>query len=146
MNVAFFLIPKANVAYLYDDFTIRQSLEKMRFHGYTAIPVLNRDNQYVGTASEGDLLWYLVGGKLKSEPQEISLPGGEEVRLGDIMNHDRNPPVLITATIEELLFRAENQNFIPVVDDRNMFIGIVTRKDIIAHFAARLQALEPVRV
>ena len=42
MNVITLLTPKAQVAYLYDDFTIRQGLEKLRIHGYTAIPVLDR--------------------------------------------------------------------------------------------------------
>ena len=63
MNIAYLLVPKQNVAYLYDDFTLRQALEKMRSHGYR-IPVINRDNQYVGTVSEGDFLWYLVDDRL----------------------------------------------------------------------------------
>lgn len=139
MNVAFFLIPKINVAYLYDDQSLRQGLEKMRAHGYTAIPVLNRDNIYVGTVSEGDFLWYLVdsgrqsGGSLMKD--------AEKIQIQDIMRGDRNRPVLITAGVEELLDRAENQNFVPVVDDRNMFIGIVTRKDIIMHYAPKAQEL-----
>ena len=118
MNVAYFLIPKGNVAYLYEDYTLRQGLEKMRAHGYTAIPVLTRDNRYAGTVSEGDFLWYLVGGKLNTDPVQIQLPEGREAQVADIMRPGRNPPVSITATIEELLARAENQNFIPVIDDR----------------------------
>ena len=60
MNIAYFLIPKSSVAYLYDDFTFRQGLEKMRHHGYTAIPVITRDGRYMGTVSEGDFLWRLL--------------------------------------------------------------------------------------
>ncbi len=59
MNVLFFLTPKSQVAYIYDDFTIRQTLEKMEFHRYSAIPILNRKGDYVGTLTEGDLLWAL---------------------------------------------------------------------------------------
>ena len=51
MNIAYFLLPKSRIAYLYDDFTIRQGLEKMRNRGYTAIPVITRDGRYVGTVS-----------------------------------------------------------------------------------------------
>ena len=54
MNIAYFLLPKARVAHVYDDNTFRQGLEKMRHHGYTAIPVISRTGQYVGTVSEGD--------------------------------------------------------------------------------------------
>ena len=59
MNLAFLLTPKADVAYIYDDFTLRQVLEKMEHHGYTAIPIINREGEYVGTLTEGDLLWYI---------------------------------------------------------------------------------------
>ena len=60
MNIAYFLLPKSRIAYLYDDFTFRQGLEKMRNRGYTAIPVITRDGRYVGTVSEGDFLWRLL--------------------------------------------------------------------------------------
>ena len=66
MNIAYFLLPKSRIAYLYDDFTFRQGLEKMRNRGYTAIPVITRDGRYVGTASEGDFLWKLLD---TGEPQ-----------------------------------------------------------------------------
>lgn len=63
MNIAGLLLPKSMVAYLYDDFTLRQGLEKMKYHGYSSIPVISRaDNRYVGTVSEGDFLWYFVDG------------------------------------------------------------------------------------
>ena len=66
MNLAYYLTPKSNVAYLYDDYTFRQGLEKMRHHNYRAIPVISRDGQYVGTVSEGDFLWRL----LSDDPEE----------------------------------------------------------------------------
>lgn len=57
MNLLFFLTPKAEVAYLYDDFTLRQAIEKMEYHRYSSIPILNRKGEYVGTITEGDILW-----------------------------------------------------------------------------------------
>ena len=60
MNVAFFLIPKCMTATVYADDSLRAGLEKMRYHGYTSIPVLTKDCKYVGTISEGDFLWYLI--------------------------------------------------------------------------------------
>ncbi|MEG0305667.1 MAG: CBS domain-containing protein, partial [Oscillospiraceae bacterium] len=41
MNILFFLTPKNDVAFLYDDFTLRQALEKMEHHRYSSIPILN---------------------------------------------------------------------------------------------------------
>ena len=58
-NILFFLMPKAMCAYLYDDYTIRQALEKMEAAGYAAIPILNRRGEYRGPLTEGDLLWAL---------------------------------------------------------------------------------------
>ena len=136
MNVAFFMQPKSSVAFLYDDFTIRQALEKMHYHGYTAIPVLDRQGHYLGTVREGDFLWFIVKGE-GQEAHTMAIESLESFKLSELnIDAGKNPSVLITATIEELLMRAMNQNFIPVVDDRNLFIGIVTRKDVINHLYA----------
>ena len=82
MNIAYFLIPKNSVAYLYDDFTFRQGLEKMRHHGYTAIPVISRDGRYVGTASEGDFLWRLLSEDAE-HPRPCSMRDMEQLRVRD---------------------------------------------------------------
>lgn len=119
---------KSDVSYIYDDNTLRQGLEKMKIHGYTAIPVITRDGDYVGTISEGDFLWHIIKygrGSLKDQ---------EEYSVRDIIRKDFMPPVKVSATAAELIDRATNQNFVPVVDDRNKFIGIVTRRDIIKYF------------
>ena len=75
MNIAYFLLPKSRIAYLYDDFTFRQGLEKMRNRGYTAIPVITRDGRYVGTVSEGDFLWRLL------DTDDPSMKKAEELAL-----------------------------------------------------------------
>lgn len=134
MNIAYFLTPKSKIAFLYDDFTFRQGLEKMRHHGYTAIPVISRSGQYVGTVSEGDFLWSLIHDAPETA-ESISLRQTEALRVRDIIRPGQYPCVRITVSMEALLQSAMNQNFIPVVDDLGTFIGIVTRKDIIRYFA-----------
>ena len=57
MNILFFLKPKSEVAFIYDYCTLRQVLETMEYHKYASIPMLNREGEYVGTITEGDLLW-----------------------------------------------------------------------------------------
>ena len=37
------------------------------------------------------------------------------------------------SNMEDLLDRAINQNYVPVVDDQGYFIGIITRKEIIKY-------------
>ncbi|MDY5612843.1 CBS domain-containing protein [Dysosmobacter sp.] len=132
MNIAYFLLPKARVAYLYDDCTFRQGLEKMRHHGYTAIPVISRSGQYIGTVSEGDFLWRLLS---EETERHHTMKDLEQLQVRDILRGNQYLPVRITVTMDELLDSAMNQNFIPVVDDSGSFIGIVTRKDIIRYFA-----------
>lgn len=63
MNVAFFLTPKAEVVYETPNSTMKQALEKMEKYRYTAIPLIDNKGRYVGTLTEGDLLW-----KLKNTP------------------------------------------------------------------------------
>lgn len=128
MNAAFFLIPKSQSAYIENDDTFRQGLEKMRHHGYTAIPVLDKAGKYVGTLSEGDFLWHIIdiGG--------ASIEECEDLHIADILKPDRNPPVKVTARVEELMERLLMQNFLPVIDDSGAFIGIVTRQKVLGYF------------
>ncbi len=139
MNVISLLTPKAQVAFLYDDFTIRQGLEKLRVHGYTAIPVLNREGLYVGTISEGDFLWGIL------DRENNSMRAQEKVRLNGILRPQFNPAVRIDVTMEELLERSMQQSFIPVVDDRGAFIGIVTRQTIIRRLTTPNQHITVLR-
>ena len=125
MNVISLLTPKAQVAYLYEDFTIRQGLEKLRARGYTAIPVLDRSGYYVGTVSEGDFLWHILDWK------DNSLRAQEKLPLLHVLRPGFNPAVRVDVSLKELLDRALQQSFIPVVDDRGAFVGIVTRQNII---------------
>ena len=134
MNVAFFITPRSNVTCINVNSSVRQALETMKKHGYTAVPVVTDDNIYKGTVSEGDFLWNIV--KLRKrggQPSEVDIRNLEDINIMDILRKDRNPSVPVTAPIEELLTRAMNQNFIPVTDDLGSLIGIVTRKTIIRY-------------
>ena len=132
MNVAFFLRPKFQTTYIFEDDSIRAGLEKMKYHGYTSIPVINENNEYVGTVSEGDFLWYLVDAN-EDNLRKVPIKSVEDTKIKDIIKKDKNPSVGITASVDELLIRAMQQNFVPVVDDYNVYIGIVTRKTIIEY-------------
>ena len=126
-SVLFFLTPKAMCAYLYDDFTIRQALEKMEAAGYAAIPILNRKGEYRGTLTEGDLLWAM------KNMCAMDLRKAEAQRLMEIPRRKDNVPVRITASMQDLIERASHQNFVPVVDDYGAFIGLVTRKAVMKY-------------
>lgn len=141
VNIAFFLLPKSKIAFLYDDCSLRQGLEKIRHYGYTAIPVISKDNKYVGTVSEGDFLWYLVDDGKSIKKTKIS--DMESTPISRILDTKKNPPVGITSPIEDLVTSSINQNFVPVVDDLNNFIGIVTRSDILKYYYSNLGSALP---
>ena len=134
MNIAYLLRPKAEVAHIYDDSTVRQGMEKIRKLGYNAVPVIRKDGRYVTTVSQADFLAYIL--KCSDDHQgQISLKDFEDVLIKDMISIDKNPPAMITAQPEDLVFRAMEQNFIPVVDDSGSFIGIITRGDILKYLA-----------
>lgn len=133
MNILFFLTPKSEVAYIYDDQTLRQALEIMEYHRYTAVPVINKLGKYIGTITEGDMLWGI------KNQYNLSLKGAEHMPVTTIPRRSDNHPVSIDATMEDMIDKALNQNFVPVVDDQENFIGIITRKDIIRYCYERLQ-------
>ncbi|HIZ44208.1 MAG TPA: CBS domain-containing protein [Firmicutes bacterium] len=125
MNILFFLTPKSEVEFVYDDYTLRQTIEKMEYHRYSEVPVINRGGKYVGTITEGDLLWYV------KEDWDLNIREAENVRIMNIKRKRKTAAVSVNANMEDLIEKAMNQNFVPVVDDKEIFIGIVKRKDII---------------
>lgn len=126
-NVLFFLLPKALCAYLYDDYTIRQALEKMEAAGFMALPILNRRGEYRGTITEGDLLWAM------KNVCGMDMHQAEIHRIMEIYHRKDNVPIRVTTSMHELIDRASTQNFVPVVDDKDAFIGIVKRSSIIQY-------------
>jgi len=125
MNIAFFLLPKQEVVCVSEEATLRQTLERMERHRYTAVPVLTESGEYKSTVTEGDLLWYL-----KANPG-LGFEQLHRVSLADVPLKMNIKPVRIDANMEDLISLAKTQNFVPVVDDMNRFIGIVRRSDII---------------
>jgi CBS domain-containing protein len=125
MNIAFFLTPKREIIYATIDSTMRQVLEKMEFHTYTSIPLIDNNGKYVGAITEGDLLW-----KLKNTPG-LTINDTDKVPIKDVKRHTQSKTVSINSEITDLIELAKSQNFVPVVDDDGVFIGIIKRSDII---------------
>ena len=128
MNILFFLTPKSDVAYIFEDETLRQTVEKMEHRKFSCIPLLSMDGRYTGTISEGDILW----GIRRLNINSTDLKEMENVSIMAIPRRATYKPVHADADMEDLLDRAINQNYVPVVDDQGYFIGIITRKEIIS--------------
>ena len=112
-------------AFLYDDYTVRQALEKMEAAHYAALPILNRRGEYRGTLTEGDLLWAM------KNMCYMDMRQAEARRIMEISRRQDNVPVRVTTSMQDLVERASSQNFVPVVEDKDAFIGIITRRAII---------------
>ena len=126
-NILFSLTPKAMCAFLYDDYTVRQALEKMEAAGYSSLPILNKRGEYRGSLTEGDLLWAL------KNMCYMDMRQAEAHRIMSIAHRKDYIPVKVTANMHDLVDRAKSQNFVPVVDDKDTFIGIITRSAIIQY-------------
>ena len=131
MNILFFLTPKAMCAYVDADDTIREAMGRMEASGFTALPVLDRAGGYCGVLTEGDLLWAI------KRLCVMDLRQTEQHGLSEIQPRRKIQPVRVDTRVEDLLSVAAEQNFVPVVDDKGAFIGIVTRSSILKYFQER---------
>ena len=135
-NILFFLKPKAELAYIYDYHTVRQALEIMEYHKYSSVPILNKEGKYVGSITEGDLLWGIKKLGL------INITAAENINVMKIDRRLDYQCVTAESNMEDLIGRAMEQNFVPVIDDQQNFIGIITRKDIIGYCYSQMKKQE----
>ena len=133
MNLLFFLTPKQDVLYIYEDFTLRQTLEKWANQRYATIPVLRRNGEYLGTMTEGDLLWGI------KNTHGLDLESSEEVPISSFARRRDYKAVPVTTSMNELFSAVLDQNCVPVVDDRNVFIGLVRRSSVMQYFLKSVQ-------
>ena len=136
MNILFFLHPKAELAFIYDYHTVRQAMEIMEHYKYSCVPILNRAGKYVGTITEGDLLWDL------KEKGILNIKQAENLSIMKVERRCDYLPVSIECDMEDLVKRAMEQNFVPVEDDQHFLIGIVTRRDIIGYLSDKIKGCE----
>lgn len=135
MNILFFITPKEDVAYIFASDNVRQVMDKMYRHRYSSVPMLSKDGKYVGTITEGDLLWGLKEFNLHS------LKDAEECPVSVFQRKHHYLPVHVETDMEELIERAMNQNYVPVIDDEGYFIGIIRRKEIIQYCYKKVKSL-----
>lgn len=136
MNILFFLTPKSEVAYIVENQTIRQALEVLAEHRHAAVPMISEMGKYIGTITEGDILRRFL------EDSNLSIDEMEHIPIRDIPRRTANYPVGINEEVQDLISAAMVQNFVPVIDDDKVFIGIVTRKDIMQYCQKKLFAKE----
>lgn len=125
MNILRFVIPKSLVEYLSADSTVRQAIEKMRFHRYAAMPVIDKDGKYVGTLRNDDIFKYFL------DLGEVDMRSAERDFIRDVIDSDYCQPLSHDATFDRLIDEVKEHNLVPIIDDRGCFIGIVLRRDVL---------------
>ena len=131
VNIIRFIQTKTESTYLYDYKTVDQALRFMRSHGHTEVPVVNQSCEYLGVLNEGDFLWHILDyGGYASVKND---------RLSKLIHKGAVPALKITADDEELRAAALRCSIVPIVDDRNVFIGVIPRESILQYFAEKQQ-------
>ncbi len=136
MNILRFILPKSSVEYINTSSTVRQALEKMRYHRYVAIPVLDDEGMYIGTLRNDDIFKYFL------DNERFDSRAAEKDSVLSILDKDYSKALYHSAPVSELIERAMEHNFVPVVDDRGCFIGIVLRRDIMNFLFEQYEASE----
>jgi CBS domain-containing protein len=107
----------------------------MQIYRYNSIPILDRNGKYVGTLSEGDLLWFI-------KEHQLSFTKTEQVPIYKVPRNKDNVSVPIHTNMEDIIDVATRQNFVPVLDDFGAFIGIITRKEIFNYMVKQMNPNE----
>ncbi len=136
MNILRFLIPKSAVEHITSTATVRQAFEKMRYHRYIAIPVLDEDGMYIGTLRSDDIYeYFLNNGK-------IDYKSAERDGIDKILDRQHYLPLYHNATLEDMIEYVKEHNFVPVIDDRGCFIGIILRRDVLSFLFKSYQQMQ----
>lgn len=138
MNILRFMIPKSLVEYVSADSTVRQGLEKMKYHRYVAIPVLDNEGVYLGTLRKDDLFDYFMDNGFDSRR-------AEKDSVMSIVDESYAQPLKHSATFGELFDSVKEHNSVPVVDDRGCFIGIILRRDVMNYLWRFYKTTDPVQ-
>lgn len=82
------------MAYLYEDYSLRQALEKWSITATARFPSSTGTAVYVGTMTEGGFLWYIKDHNI------IDLKETEKIPLKSIKRRWHNEPVNVDCEIE----------------------------------------------
>ncbi len=149
MNIVSLLVPKSEITWIAAHETVKTAIAVMERSGHSTLPVVARDGHYAGTVQEPALLRSMACvGESSLDAAQIA-----RVRLFDLVLDQSLCPIGVhgpattrneAAWWEALLPPVLVHSFVPVVDDRRVFIGIVRRRDLLAHIVGRLvPAIEP---
>ena len=101
----------------------------LRLHVHL-LSVPNYVNLFGAFLSQGDVLWFIY--ELMQHGETDILSQCERTLVKQIVPAGKYTAAHIDIPETELVERALEQNYVPLVDDRKSFIGIVTRRSIMS--------------
>ncbi|PAV29401.1 CBS domain-containing protein [Virgibacillus profundi] len=136
------------------DATIKELLEKLVTNGIGGVPVLDKDNQLLGVISDGDVIRYLqpkgrnvydmFAMVLVSEKESLTykLKYALDKQVNEIMRKKGIHTVHPDDNIEKALAIFSRYHFkkIPVINDSNQVVGVLSRGDLIRFITTELIA------
>ena len=128
MNILFFLTPKSELSYIRTDTTLQETLDIMEQYRYSVVPLIDTSGKYSGIITEGDLLYNI------KNRYSYDIERAKKDTIDSLDVRRTYEPIRISETVEEVFKKSMYQNFVPVVDDDDIFIGIVKRRDVIQYF------------
>ena len=125
MNILALLTPKIQTLYLNSNSSLRQAIEKFDYHKFSVVPIIDDQGKFITTLSEGDLLRYM------KKCGDFSLDESNKIQLLEIERHRPYKALDISTDYETIVELSLSQNFVPIVDDRGVYIGIIRRRHVI---------------
>lgn len=119
------IIPHEKVAHVHKNNPLNHALLVLIKSGYTAIPVLDHENKIQGQISKAQILDSILG------LERIEMERLNEYVVEDVADPDI-PTLQTDSTFGEALMRSINYPFLCIVDENGAFIGILTRRSILA--------------
>jgi CBS domain-containing protein len=142
VNVRDAMTDAARVVTASPETTLKQVAGLMLEHGISGLPVVDADLRVLGVISEADIVSGEAGGtgrqgviaraRAVANPAAVAIPR----TTGEAMS---SPPV--TIRLDETVMRAAHRivergvNRLPVVDEDERLVGIITRADVVGAFA-----------
>ena len=104
----------------------------MQFHNYTSIPVVSQDGRYLRSVSDQDIVRFI-------HRYNLDLDRCENHNITEIDDVRPVRAIRTNKTMNDLVDIIVEQNYVPVIDDEEHFIGIVTRKTVITYLVGELK-------
>jgi hypothetical protein len=91
------------------------------------------EGKYVGTLRNDDMFQYFL------KNGDFNLNIAENTSVCDIFNPSYSKPLKHDSSIKELIECVKEHNFVPIVDDRGCFIGIILRREILNYLLSYIK-------